>query len=186
MRLVLETGLALAFLLSPVYSFSPANVLPRSNLPANGTTSSFSNGTTTASRTSSRSTVVSTQPSSSQVSSNGTSSTSRMPLPSLATILTGTVGSQVVTETYVPHIFQDYTTISAEITTTTILTAGGSPVTVVIGPGGIGWAPYHQPSGVPELPPPSVRKFSKYSMSWFAHAARLDIYFDCFGTPGTL
>jgi hypothetical protein len=124
-------AIALLSLLSPAHGLS------------NSTTNSFSNGTTTASRTSSRSSIVSTQ-SSSLASSNGT--TSRMPLPSLATILTGTVGSQVVTETYVPHIFQDYTTLSKEVTTTTILTAGGDPVTVVIGPGGVGYVdkvPFH-------------------------------------------
>ncbi|MCJ1348808.1 hypothetical protein MMC31_007041 [Peltigera leucophlebia] len=79
-----------------------------------------------------------------------------LPLPSFATIITGTVGSQVVTETFFPHIFSQYTTISGTITTTTTLTPGSSPVTVVVGPSGIGWVPYHEPSGAPELLPPSI------------------------------
>lgn len=79
-----------------------------------------------------------------------------MPLPSLATIITGTAGSQVVTETFVPHIFPQYSTISGTITTTTTLTAGASPCTVVVGPGGVGWMPYRQASGAPELLPPFV------------------------------
>ena len=78
------------------------------------------------------------------------------PLPSLATIITGTVGSQVVTETFVPHIFSQYTAISGTITTTATLTSVSSPVTVVVGPSGVGWAPYHQTSGVPQLLPPSI------------------------------
>lgn len=89
-----------------------------------------------------------------QPTSNGT--VPSLPLPSLATIITGTAGSQVVTETFVPHIFPQFNTLSEIITTTTTLTAGGSPVTVVVGPGGVGWAPYHEPSGAPELLPPSV------------------------------
>lgn len=89
-----------------------------------------------------------------QPTSNGT--VPSLPLPSLATIITGTAGSQVVTETFVPHIFPQFNTFSEIITTTTTLTAGGSPVTVVVGPGGVGWAPYHEPSGAPELLPPSV------------------------------
>lgn len=79
-----------------------------------------------------------------------------LPLPSLATIITGTVGSQVVTETFVPHIFPQYTTISGTITTTTTLTSGSSPVTVVVGPNGVGWAPYHEPSDASQLLPPSI------------------------------
>ena len=79
-----------------------------------------------------------------------------LPLPSLATIITGTVASQVVTETFVPHIFPQYSTISETITTTTTLTSGSSPVTIVVGPFGVGWAPYHEPSGIPELLPPSI------------------------------
>ena len=79
-----------------------------------------------------------------------------LPLPSLATIITGTVGSQVVTETFVPHIFPQYSTLSKAITTTTILTPGSKFVTVVVGPLGVGWAPYHEPSGIPGLPPPFV------------------------------
>lgn len=79
-----------------------------------------------------------------------------LPLPSLATVITGNVGSQVVTETFVPHIFPQYATITGTITTTTTLSAGASPVSVVVGPGGVGWAPYREPSGALELPPPAV------------------------------
>ena len=79
-----------------------------------------------------------------------------LPLPSLATIITGTVGSQVIIETFVPHLFPQYTTISGTITTTTTLTSGNNPVTVVVGPSGVGWAPYHDPNDAPELLPPSV------------------------------
>ena len=79
-----------------------------------------------------------------------------LPLPSLATIITGTVGSQVVTETFVPHIFPQYSTVSGTITTTTTLTPGSNVVTIVVGPLGVGWAPYHETSGIPELPPPSI------------------------------
>ena len=79
-----------------------------------------------------------------------------LPLPSLATIITGTVGSQVIIETFVPHLFPQYTTISGTITTTTTLTSGSNPVTVVVGPSGVGWAPYHAPNDAPELLPPSV------------------------------
>ena len=79
-----------------------------------------------------------------------------MPLPSLATIITGAVGSQIVTETFVPHIFPQYSTLSGTTTTTTTLTSGGNPVTIAVGPFGVGWAPYNLPSGSPELAPPSI------------------------------
>jgi hypothetical protein len=81
---------------------------------------------------------------------------SPLPLPSLATIITGTVDFQTLTETFVPHIFSQHSTISGIITTTTTLTSGGSPVAVVVGPSGVGWVPYHEPSGAPELLPPSI------------------------------
>ena len=90
---------------------------------------------------------------SSTASSNGVAS---LPLPSLATIVTSLVRSQTITETFVPHIFPQYTTLSATITTTTTLTSGSNPVTVVVGPLGVGWAPYHEPSGALQVLPPSI------------------------------
>ena len=46
--------------------------------------------------------------------------------------------------------------ISGTITTTTTLTSGSNPVTVVVGPNGVGWAPYREPNDAPELLPPSI------------------------------
>ena len=92
----------------------------------------------------------------SPTSSSNDGSSASLPLPSLATIITGTIESQTIVETFVPHIFPEYTTISTTITTTTSLTSGGGLVTVVVGPSGVGWAPYREPSNVPELVPPSI------------------------------
>lgn len=72
------------------------------------------------------------------------------------TVLTTIVGAQTVVETFVPTIFPKFTSLASTITTTT-LNAQQSLETVVIGPGGIAWAPLSQkPSGVPELSPPTI------------------------------
>lgn len=71
------------------------------------------------------------------------------------TVLTSIVGAQTVVETFVPTIIPEFTSLASTITTT--LNAQQSPETVVIGPGGIAWAPLSQePSGVPELSPPTI------------------------------
>ena len=72
------------------------------------------------------------------------------------TVLTSIVGAQTVVETFVPTFVPEFNSLTSTITTTT-LNAQQSPETVVIGPGGIAWAPLSQePSGVPELSPPTI------------------------------
>ena len=72
------------------------------------------------------------------------------------TVVTGNLGSQKVTETFVPITIPGFASLTSTITVTTT-NAQSSPEVVVIGPGGIAWTPLSQaPSGVPELPPPTV------------------------------
>ena len=81
--------------------------------------------------------------------------TSNVPLPSGGTIVIATLGSSVFTETFVPATISSYASLASTITTTTF-GPQSSPVTFLIGPGGIKWTPINLPSGVPEVPPPSV------------------------------
>ena len=72
------------------------------------------------------------------------------------TVVTGNVGSQTVTETFVPVTIPGYASLASTITVTTA-NAQSSSETMVIGPGGIAWTPLSQaPSGIPDLPPPTV------------------------------
>jgi len=83
------------------------------------------------------------------------SASSRVPLPSGGTVVVATLGSSILTETFVPATLSSYASLASTITTTT-LNAQSSPVTILIGPGGVEWTPINLPSGVPEVPPPSV------------------------------
>ena len=72
------------------------------------------------------------------------------------TVVTGNVGSQTVTETFVPVTIPGYASLASTITVTTANAQSSSEI-MVIGPGGIAWTPLSQaPSGVPDLPPPTV------------------------------
>ncbi len=83
------------------------------------------------------------------------SPTSNVPLPSGATVVTATIGSSTITETFVPTIVSGYASLASTLTTST-LNAQSSPVTFLIGPGGIEWTPLNLPSGSPGIPPPTV------------------------------
>lgn len=80
---------------------------------------------------------------------------SSVPLPPGGTLVTGTIGSSTLTETFTPTTLSAFSTLASTITTTTP-DAQGSPVTIVVGPSGVAWAPFNLPSGAPVIPPPSV------------------------------
>jgi len=80
---------------------------------------------------------------------------STVPLPSGAAVVTGVVGNQTTVETFVLTSFTQYATVTVSITTT-VLDARSSPVTVVIGPSGVAWAPFSHASSLPNVPAPSV------------------------------
>ena len=72
------------------------------------------------------------------------------------TIITSKVGSETVTETFVPTTISKYSTLTTTLTTTTT-NAQSSTETLIIGPGGVAWTLLGTlASGVPELPAPSV------------------------------
>ena len=78
-----------------------------------------------------------------------------LPLPSASTVVVGTISSQVVSETFVPFINSEYTTLRS--TTTIIsLNSQSSPVPVVIWPGGVAWMPVSESSSAPVLPLPTI------------------------------
>ncbi|CAF9921336.1 MAG: hypothetical protein HETSPECPRED_004496 [Heterodermia speciosa] len=77
-------------------------------------------------------------------------------LPAGETIVTGTVGSQTITETFVLTTISLFASLSSTLTTTTA-NSQSSIETVVIGPSGIFWTPIGQsPSDVPQLPAPAL------------------------------
>ena len=61
-------------------------------------------------------------------------------LPAGGTVVVGTVSSNLVSETFVPTIYSQYVSLLTT-TTSTSLNAQSTPVLIVIGPGGIDWAP---------------------------------------------
>ena len=72
------------------------------------------------------------------------------------TVVTGNVGSQTITEAFVPVTIPGFASLASTITVTSA-NAQSSLETMVIGPGGIAWSPLSQaPSGVPDLPPPTA------------------------------
>ena len=83
------------------------------------------------------------------------SQSSNVPLPPGGTVITATVGSSILTETFTPTTLSAFSTLASTITTTT-KNAQGSPVTVVVGPSGAAWAPFNIPLGVTVIPPPAV------------------------------
>ncbi len=83
------------------------------------------------------------------------SQSSNMPLPPGGTVITATVGSSTFTETFTPTTLSAFSTLASTITTTT-KNAKGSPITVVVGPSGVAWAPFNLPSGVPVVLAPAV------------------------------
>lgn len=92
------------------------------------------------------------------VYTNGSTSSSISPpppLPTGGTVVSGVVGTQVITETYVPTEYTQLAGVTATITTT-ILDFQGSTITVVVGPSGEGWAPFNEPSGAANIPVPSI------------------------------
>lgn len=80
-------------------------------------------------------------------------------LPAVGSIVVGTVSSDLVSETFVPTIYSQYVSLLTTITsasTSTSSNAQSTPVLIVIGPRGIGWAPYNQEAGPSAVPLPTV------------------------------
>lgn len=71
------------------------------------------------------------------------------------TIVTGTLGSQTTTETFALTTISLLATLSSTVTSTTF-DAHSSLQTLVIGPGGVAWAPIRPSSGAPDLPRPAL------------------------------
>ena len=76
-------------------------------------------------------------------------------LPTGATIITGTVGGQMITETFVPTTYGQFTAVTG-IITTRIVDLQGTTMTVVVGPSGVAWAPFNQPTSALAISPPSA------------------------------
>ena len=72
-----------------------------------------------------------------------------------ATIVTGKVGEQVIEETFVPTTYTQFKTVT-DIITTTVVNSQGTTVTIVVGPLGVGWKPFDQPTNAPALSSLSV------------------------------
>ncbi|KAL8735678.1 MAG: hypothetical protein Q9166_000847 [cf. Caloplaca sp. 2 TL-2023] len=80
---------------------------------------------------------------------------SRILLPSGGTVLFTTLNSQVYSQTFVPTTFSEFATLASTLTTSTI-DSHSSSVPLVIGPGGVAWVPFGQPSGTNPLSPPTI------------------------------
>ncbi|KAL8721425.1 MAG: hypothetical protein Q9225_001900 [Loekoesia sp. 1 TL-2023] len=81
---------------------------------------------------------------------------SSIPLPPGGTVVHTTISGVPYSETFVPTTLSGYATLASTITSST-LDSHSSAMPVVIGPGGVGWAPLSKASGtVPELSPPTV------------------------------
>ena len=80
--------------------------------------------------------------------------TTLVPLPAGATVVTATINSQIIIETFVPTTLLEYSTISAEWSTS-IEDTRGSSVPLVIGSGGLIWTPVGQPSADFDIPLPT-------------------------------
>lgn len=76
-------------------------------------------------------------------------------LPTAGIVLVATISSTAVSEQFIPTTFPGYATLTTTISTTS-LDAQSNPITVLIGPSGVAWTPTNQPSGAPEVPPPSI------------------------------
>ena len=76
-------------------------------------------------------------------------------IPSGGTVVVTTIGTQIISQTFVPTLFSQYATLSSTITTS-LFDGSSSPATILVGPGGIAWVPLGQPTGEPGLPPPLV------------------------------
>lgn len=76
-------------------------------------------------------------------------------LPAGGTVLSESVHNEVLTESFVPTVYSQFITVTAVITTT-ILDSQGSTLKLVVGPSGEGWAPFNKPSGLADIPAPSV------------------------------
>lgn len=76
-------------------------------------------------------------------------------LPSEKTVVLVTHESTTLMETYAPAKISSYASLSSTISTTS-LDSKGSPVPILIGPGGLEWTPIHQSSGLSHIPPPSI------------------------------
>ena len=89
-------------------------------------------------------------------SAAGNPQASSQPGASSQTVVTGTVGSQTITEIFVPTTISSLASLASTITST-ITGAQSSTETLVIGPGGVAWTPLSQaPSRVPQLNPPTI------------------------------
>lgn len=138
-------------------SSTQPNVGPSSSssLPAGTGGSQPSNSTQVGASSSSSSSSLAPGTGGSQPSSSSQvgGSSSSQSLPPGATVEVGTVGTAVYTEVFVPTVDPQLSSLTGTITTTTF-DAQSSPITLVIGPGGVEWTPINLPSGQPEINPP--------------------------------
>ena len=127
-------------------------------------------------------------PSTQAAEPNGSLNKSRGILPSSnvppeETVLAETLGSATLTETYVAVTVPPYASLNST-TYTTPLDSKSSPITILIGSGGLKWTPINKPSGVPDVPPPSIPptdpKLSTIQISTPPTATRI-----LSATPGT-
>lgn len=98
--------------------------------------------------------VATTRTRSEESTANPTVSSHLVPLPAGATVVTATINSQIVSETFVPATLSQYATISEEMSTLTH-DFRGSSVPLFIGRGGLIWTPFGQPSAGFDIPPPT-------------------------------
>lgn len=82
-------------------------------------------------------------------------SASTIPLPSDEILVTGTINSQAVTQTFVPFTNSQYSTLQS-ITTIQTLNSQSSSILVVAAPGGVGWTPLDLPPSEAALPAPTI------------------------------
>lgn len=61
----------------------------------------------------------------------------------------------MITETFVPTTYRQFTTVTG-IITTSIVDAQGATVTVVVGPSGVAWTPFNRPTSALAISPPSA------------------------------
>ncbi|KAI4182730.1 MAG: hypothetical protein L6R41_005806 [Letrouitia leprolyta] len=69
-------------------------------------------------------------------------------------IVAATISGVAITETFAPTTYADYRSITAPVTVST-QDAAGNPLSIIIGPSGLGWKPLDLSSGEPVLPGPT-------------------------------
>ena len=74
-------------------------------------------------------------------------------IPSGATVVTEEVGTQGFLETFVPTVYSQFISVSSTLTISASVSETSAPP-VVVGPGGVAWAPWNQ--SIASFAPPSV------------------------------